>query len=170
MRACVLWLTGLPCSGKSTLAEEICKTFFYTGRRFASLDGDHARTILGNTGFSEKERETHIKYMGFTAKCLQESGITAVCSFVSPCRKTRDWVRGICSNFIEIYVNPSPLVCEQRDVKGMWAKARAGEIQNFTGVSANYEPPTHPEITVDTHSLCLDDSMRYIMEELRGQI
>jgi adenylylsulfate kinase len=108
------------------------------------------RAIFPNTGFTRPERDAHIRRVGFLASKLEEHGVIVIASFVSPYRESRDFVRGQCRSFVEVWVNTPIEVCEQRDVKGLYAKARRGEIANFTGISDPYEPPTAAELVIDT--------------------
>jgi adenylyl-sulfate kinase len=148
-----IWFTGLPCSGKTTLALALKKYIPCC----MHLDGDDVRaTALGeNVSFDPEDRKNHILRMGAIAKIAVDSGITVLCSFVSPDRKTRDEVRQMfdVDEFVEVFVDADVTVCERRDVKGMYAKARSGQIVNFTGVDARYEPPLNPEIVIDTRHI-----------------
>ena len=158
----VLWFTGLSGSGKSTLAD---KTSHYLKKKNLTverLDGDTVRSIFAQTGFSKKDRDEHIQRIGFLASMLERNGIIVICSFISPYRQARDLVRGQCLNFIEVYVQAKVEECERRDVKGLYKRARAGEINNFTGISDPYEPPENPEITVDTETQSIDESFEAI--------
>ncbi len=114
------------------------------------LDGDAMREIFPTTGFTRAERDAHLRRVGYLASRLEEHGVIVVASFVSPYRESRDFVRGLCRNFVEIYVATPLEECERRDVKGLYARARRGEIRNFTGIDDPYEPPEHPELTLDT--------------------
>lgn len=161
--ATCLWLTGLPCSGKTTIAEALKPHF----PKIQLLDGDVVRSspLAQGTGFSPEERNKHIKRMGYIAKMLVDQGITVICSFVSPIRETRQEIRTYFSEhqFIEIYLSTKAEDCARRDVKGMYAKAHKGEIENFTGVSAPYEEPAYPEITLDTAALDLESCIQKIL-------
>jgi len=150
MMSCVLWFTGLSGSGKSTIADWVVSALQARGTPVELLDGDAIRDIFPNTGFSKDERDAHIKRVGYLASKLEKHGVTVVASFVSPYRESRDFVRGLCRHFVEIYVATPLEVCERRDVKGLYRKARRGEIRQFTGIDDPYEPPVRPELTIDT--------------------
>jgi adenylylsulfate kinase len=145
----VLWLTGLPGSGKTTLADTISEKLSKDGYKVERLDGDSVRRIFPSTGFSKKERNRHIQRVGHLASMLEQNGIIVIASFISPYQETRDFVRGLCRNFVEIHMTTPPDVCEKRDRKGLYEKARRGEIVHFTGVDDPYENPVQAELTVD---------------------
>lgn len=149
-RAFVLWFTGLPSSGKTTLADAVSSRLVVRGVNTCRLDGDVVREVFPQTGFSRAERNLHIRRMGFMASMLEKHGVSSVTSFVSPYSESRDEIRRFCKNFIEVYVSTPVEECERRDVKGLYQKARAGEIKNFTGIDDPYEPPTGAEIVIDT--------------------
>ena len=169
----VLWLTGLSGSGKSTLANRLHDTLEAQGYRVTCLDGDTVRAVFPDTGFSREERNTHIRRMGYLASTLEKNGVSVISSFVSPYAESRDFVRGLCANFIEAYVATSLSECERRDVKGLYKKARSGAIKNFTGIDDPYEPPLHPELTITTEGKSIDESMleilTYLQPYLRGE-
>jgi sulfate adenylyltransferase len=140
-----------------------------SGRQVTELDGDVVRTHLSKgLGFSREDRDTNILRIGFVASEIVRHGGTVMCAAVSPYRETRDAVRALMDEdqFIEVFVDTPLSVCEQRDVKGMYAKARRGEIKEFTGISDPYEPPLNPEITLDTVSSTSEMNARLIMDEL----
>jgi len=159
----VLWFTGLSGSGKSTVATRVADELRGRGVAVEMLDGDALRSVFPNTGFSKPERDAHIKRVGFLASRLEHHGVTVVASFVSPYRESRDFVRALCRHFIEIYVSTPIEECERRDPKGLYARARRGEIQEFTGVSDPYEPPVTPELVIDTSRVTLDDAVRQVV-------
>jgi adenylyl-sulfate kinase len=162
-----LWFTGLPCSGKSTLAELVAKELERRGRGVEILDGDVVRTNLTKgLGFSKEDRDENIRRIGFVCALLSKHGAVAVSAAISPYRAIRDEVRSKTQNFVEVYVATPLEVCIQRDVKGMYKKALAGEITQFTGISDPYEPPVHPEIVIDTQKETPEDSANRILEEL----
>jgi len=146
-----LWFTGLSGSGKTTIAD-LVGAELEKGEHLAEyLDGDVVRTHLSKgLGFSKEDRDTNIRRIGFVASLLARNGVVAVTAAISPYRDLRDEVRGWIDHFVEVHVATSLEDCEARDVKGLYAKARAGEIPEFTGVSDPYEPPIEPEIRVDT--------------------
>lgn len=166
MTACVVWLTGLPGSGKSTIAERVSAELRRRGHRVETLDGDAMRSVFPQTGFSKVERDTHIRRAGYLASRLEFHGVIVVASFVSPYRESRAAVRALCRNFVEVYVATPIDECERRDVKGMYAKARRGEIPQFTGVSDPYEPPESPELVIDTRDLSIDEAARRVLDVL----
>ncbi len=146
-----LWFTGLPCSGKSTLAQLVAQELERRGRGVEVLDGDVVRTRLTRgLGFSKEDRDENIRRIGFVCKLLSRHGVVAIAAAISPYRAVRDEVRSMVENFVEVYVRASLEACIARDVKGLYKKALAGEIQNFTGVNDPYEPPLHPELAIDT--------------------
>jgi sulfate adenylyltransferase len=164
-----IWFTGLSGSGKSTTAAVLSVLLLEAGRQVTELDGDVVRTHLSKgLGFSREDRDTNILRIGFVASEIVRHGGTVMCAAVSPYRGTRDAVRGMIDEdqFIEIFVDTPLSVCERRDVKGMYAKARRGEIKEFTGISDPYEPPLNPEITLDTVGFSPEENARRIMDEL----
>lgn len=166
----VLWFTGLSGAGKSTLAE---KTFQYLkdrGLRVEELDGDVIRTVFPKTGFSKEDRDSHIRRVGFLASLLERNGVIVVSSFISPYKEIRSEIRHMCKNFIEIHVNAPIEVCEQRDVKGLYKKARAGEIKHFTGIDDPYEPPERPEIVINTSLQSVDESFSQLKKYFDNQL
>jgi adenylyl-sulfate kinase len=147
-----LWFTGLSGSGKSTVAAAVVDELRRRGHRVELLDGDEVRENLSaGLGFSKADRDANIRRIGWVAALLARNGIVAVTAAISPYRSVRDEVRSKIDSFVEVYVDTPIEVCEQRDVKGLYAKARAGEIPEFTGVSDPYEPPVAPEVRVVTH-------------------
>ncbi|MGH7527547.1 MAG: adenylyl-sulfate kinase [Gemmatimonadales bacterium] len=160
----VLWFTGLSGSGKSTVAAWVYQELKRRGAKVEYLDGDALRSIFPTTGFSREERDLHIRRTGYLASRLEEHGVTVVASFVSPYREARDFVRGLCRNFVEIYVATPLEECERRDVKGLYARARRGEIRHFTGIDDPYEPPEHPEISFDTRTLSVEEAGARILD------
>lgn len=166
----VLWFTGLSGSGKSTVADWSARELTARGFKVERLDGDTIRDIFPNTGFSRAERDAHIKRVGYLASKLEQNGVFVVASFVSPYRESRDFVRGLCKNFVEVHVATPLAVCEQRDVKGLYAKARRGEIQNFTGIDDPFEPPLEAELVVDTTTLPIDQVGKLVVGFLQGRI
>ena len=164
-----IWLTGLSGSGKSTTAAVLSVLLLEAGRQVTELDGDVVRTHLSKgLGFSREDRDTNILRIGFVASEIVRHGGTVMCAAVSPYRGTRDAVRAMMDEdqFIEVFVDTPLSVCEQRDVKGMYAKARRGELKEFTGISDPYETPLNPEITLDTVDHSPEENARRIMAEL----
>jgi adenylyl-sulfate kinase len=147
-----LWFTGLSGSGKSTIAAVVVDDLRRRGHRVELLDGDEVRENLSaGLGFSKADRDTNIRRIGWVAALLARNGVVAVTAAISPYRSVRDEVRATIDQFVEVYVDTPIEVCEERDVKGLYERARAGEIPAFTGVSDPYEPPRAPEVHVVTH-------------------
>ena len=163
---CVIWFTGLSGAGKTTLAEKLAAYLKAKGEKCELLDGDTVRNIFPQTGFTKKERDEHVKRMGFLASMLERNGVTVLASFISPYRESRDFVRKMCRNFVEVYVSTSLEVCEKRDVKGLYKKARSGEIKSFTGIDDPYEAPLHPEITINTAEETVEESLAKLIDYL----
>ena len=162
-----LWFTGLSGAGKSTLANHLAKELRTRGLNVEILDGDEVRTNLSKgLGFSKEDRDTNIKRIGYVCKLLTRNGVIAISAAISPYKEIRDFNRQQIGNFVEIYVQCSIEALTKRDVKGLYKKALAGEIQNFTGVSDPYEPPTNPEITVDSERQTVQESLRTILDYL----
>jgi adenylylsulfate kinase len=153
----VLWFTGLSGSGKSTIAGRVHRELERRGVDVEYIDGDALREVFPNTGFTRADREEHLRRTGYLASRLAAHGVTVVASFVSPYRDSREFVRRLCPDFFEIYVATPLEECERRDVKGLYARARRGQIQNFTGIDDPYEPPESPELTLDTRTLSVDE-------------
>ena len=165
----VIWMTGLSACGKSTVATELQKQLFERGCNVYILDGDNIRHGLnGDLGFSPKDREENIRRIGQVAKLFAESGTIAITSFISPYRKDRDINRALMPDgeFIEIFVKASLAVCEERDPKGLYKKARAGIIPEFTGISAPYEEPLKPELVIETDKLSVEESVQKVIDYL----
>lgn len=158
IRPVVLWFTGLSGSGKSSISRWVAEQLRARGYRVEQLDGDTIRHIFPNTGFTRPERDAHIKRVGYLASKLEQNGVFVVASFVSPYEESRQFVRGLCGSFVEVHVDTPLAVCEQRDVKGLYAKARRGEIKNFTGIDDPYEPPANPELVLHTTEETVEQS------------
>ena len=168
-KPCVLWFTGLSGSGKSTLANALDQALFAEGRQTYVLDGDNVRHGLNrDLGFTDAEREENIRRIGEVAKLFVSAGMIVLTAFISPFRSDRRMVRALLDEdeFIEIFVRAPLEVCEERDPKGLYKRARAGEIKNFTGLDSPYETPVKPEIIVDTADVGLDESVAVIREAL----
>mgnify|MGYP001164049250 CR=1 FL=1 len=164
----VLWFTGLSGSGKSTLANALNDYLHKQGLSTFILDGDNIRHgLCKDLGFSDKDREENIRRIGEVANLFMNAGIITITAFVSPFQTDRDKVRKIIGNdFIEVFCAANLEVCEQRDTKGLYKKARLGEINDFTGISSPYEIPSNPEITVNTGTLNLSESVEKIVNFL----
>ena len=161
----VLWFTGLSGSGKSTLAHVLEEKLFNKGCKTFVLDGDNVRHGLNsNLDFSDNDRKENIRRIGEVTKLMLESGLIVMTAFISPFREDRAAVRNLISNndFIEIYCKASLKTCEARDVKGLYKRARAGEIKNYTGIDSPYEAPDNPELIIDTDKETLDESVSKI--------
>ncbi len=168
-RGVTVWLTGLSGSGKSTIAVAAEKALIERGCLAYVLDGDYVRHGLNkNLGFSPEDRTENIRRVGEVAKLFADSGIIVFTSFISPYRADRDAARAIMQDgdFLEVHVAADVETCEARDVKGLYAKARAGEIPEFTGISAPYEAPEHPEMVLDTTTQDVDTSVAQILDHL----
>jgi adenylylsulfate kinase len=170
-RGATLWFTGLSASGKSTLANEVEGRLFEEGIVTYLLDGDNVRHGLnGDLGFSPEDRTENIRRIGEVAKLFVDSGAVVLTAFISPYREDRDGVRAIADrdgDFVEILVDCPLDVCEERDPKGLYKKARAGEIPQFTGISAPYEAPESPELRVDTSGLSVGEAAEVVIDYLR---
>lgn len=163
----VLWLTGLSGSGKSTIAQHLERRLYNEGYFPQALDGDNVRAgINNNVDFSDEGRRENIRRIAELSKLYVHSGIITINSFISPTAAIRQMAREIIgeTDFIEIYINAPLEVCEARDVKGLYKKARAGEITGFTGIDAPYEPPENPALEIRTDQMSLHDSVRAIFE------
>ena len=164
----VLWFTGLSGSGKSTIAERVRRELERRGVAVEYIDGDALREVFPRTGFTRDEREEHLRRTGYMASRLAAHGVTVVASFVSPYRESREFIRRLCPGFLEIFVATPLEECERRDVKGLYARARRGEIRNFTGIDDPYEPPEHPELTLDTRALSVDECVDRVLARMGG--
>lgn len=168
-KSAVLWFTGLSGSGKSTLSVELEKELHRLGIHAYRLDGDNIRQGLNsNLGFSPEDRTENIRRIGEVGKLMTDAGLFTLTAFISPYQKDREMVRESMEpgDFIEVYVKCSLEACEVRDPKGLYKKARAGEIKNFTGIDAPYEEPENPEITVETDQQSLEESVETILTYL----
>lgn len=166
---CVVWLTGLSGAGKSTLATELERELFSAGKQAYVLDGDNVRHgLCSDLGFSPEDRQENIRRIGEVAKLLADAGLICLTAFISPYRSDRELVRKLVApgRFIEVYVNSPLAVCELRDPKGLYAKARTGELKSFTGISAPYEPPLHPEIELRTDLHSVADCVSVVLRML----
>lgn len=167
LRGVTVWFTGLPSSGKSTIARVLERKFRQWGLKCELLDGDVIRTNLSKgLGFSREDRDANIKRIGFVAHLLTRNDVIAIASAISPFREARDYNRRLIGNFVEVYVQCSVEECEKRDVKGLFKKARAGEIKGFTGVDDPYEEPLHPEIVCETEKQTPEESAEKVIAKL----
>lgn len=162
-----LWFTGLPCSGKSVLADAIAKDLKERGMKVERLDGDIVRkSLTRDLGFTEEDRNKNIERVTFVAKLLTRNGVAVLASFVSPYNKIRAYSRKEIGDYILVYVKCPVEVCEERDVKGMYAKARAGEIKDFTGIDHPFEEPDKSDIIVDTDKQTVQESKEIVLKAL----
>jgi adenylylsulfate kinase len=169
-KSCILWFTGLSGSGKSTIANGVDKKLFELGKRSYVLDGDNIRHGLNNDlGFSPESRKENIRRIGEVAKLFVDSGAITLTAFISPFREDRQLARSLVSEqeFIEIYVHCPLEECENRDPKGLYQKARAGQIPDFTGISSPYEEPFQPDLIIRSDQLSIPDSVEQIIDYLK---
>jgi adenylylsulfate kinase len=165
-RSTILWFTGLSGSGKSTLAHAVEERLYQMGCRTFVFDGDNVRHgLCGDLGFSAEDRHENIRRIGEMSKLFTEAGVIALTAFISPYRADRQMVRDLVvpGDFLEIYCDSPLEVCESRDVKGLYRRARAGEITEFTGISSPYEEPEVPELVVDTNRLTIEESVEVVL-------
>ncbi len=168
-----LWLTGMSGAGKSTISDQLMERFRNAEAKVELLDGDVVRTNLSHgLGFSREDRDTNIRRIGFVADLLSRNGVIVLVAAISPYRSTRDEVKSKIGNFMEVFVDCPVEVLAERDVKGLYKKALAGEVGNFTGISDPYEPPLHPDVTVRSDRETLEESVGKVWSELerRGWI
>jgi len=171
-KSVVIWFTGLSGSGKSTLAHSVEEELYGLGCRTYVLDGDNVRHGLSsNLTFSDDDRKENIRRIGEAAKLMMEAGVIAITAFISPFNKDRNFVRQLLpqGDFIEIFCKASLETCESRDVKGLYKRARAGEIKNYTGINSPYEAPDNPELIIDTESESLEESAAKVMDFLKSK-
>jgi adenylylsulfate kinase len=170
-RSAILWFTGLSGAGKSTLANAVNSALFEQGVASYVLDGDNVRHgLCSDLGFSDADREENIRRIGEVAKLFLDAGVVVLTAFVSPFRADRRRARALVEpgDFIEIHCAADLAVCERRDPKGMYARARAGEIKEFTGISSPYEEPENPELRVDTGRIGLEEGVRQVISHLEA--
>lgn len=169
----VIWLTGFSGSGKSTLAGELEFKLYEKGILTYVLDGDNVRMGLNSDlGFGEKDRKENIRRVGEVAKLMSDAGIVVITAFISPFREDRKKVRDLVGrdDFIEVYVKCSVEKCEERDVKGLYKKARKGNIRDFTGIDSQYEEPENPDIIIDTTNQTIDDSVNNLLNYVEPKL
>lgn len=169
-RPVIIWFTGLSGSGKSTSADALEKAVFAQGYSTYLLDGDNVRHgLCKDLGFSDADRIENIRRVGEVAKLMVDAGQIVLTSFISPFQSDRNMVRSLvgAGEFIEVFVKTSLSVCESRDSKGLYKKARNGQVKNFTGIDSPYEEPTSPEIVIDTESMSKDETVDYLVNRLR---
>ena len=171
-KSAVIWFTGLSGSGKSTLAHSVEEELYKLGCRVFVLDGDNVRHGLSsNLTFSDNDRKENIRTIGEAAKLMMEAGVIAMTAFISPFKKDRNLVRQLLpqGDFIEVYCKASLKACELRDVKGLYKRARAGEIKNYTGIDSPYEAPDNPELIIDTEGDLLEESVIKVIDFLKSK-
>lgn len=171
-KSVLLWFTGLSGAGKSTLAHAVEETLYQMGCHTFVLDGDNVRHgLCGDLGFTENDRKENIRRVGEASKLFLEAGVIVLTAFISPFREDRERVRKLMGNedFIEIYCHCPLEVCENRDVKGLYKKARQGLIKDFTGISSPYEIPEHPELVIDTAAKPLEECVAQVIEYLQNK-
>lgn len=169
----MIWFTGLSGSGKSTLAVQLEAALFAKGYKTYLLDGDNIRAgINKDLTFTDSDRIENIRRIGEVSKLMLDAGIVVLSAFISPFQSDRDQVKKIVGNenYLEVFVDTPLEVCEQRDVKGLYKKARAGEIKNFTGIDSAYEIPKNPDIIIQTHVLSVDDSLALLLSAVEKKI
>ena len=169
----LLWFTGLSGSGKSTIANVVEQKLYQNGYRTYTLDGDNIRKgINSDLTFSPEDRTENIRRIAETANLMIDAGLIVLAAFVSPYKKDRENIKSIVKdvNFVEVFINTSLEECERRDVKGLYKKARAGEIKNMTGISAPYEAPEHPDIEIKTEDLSVDEAADKIIKYITPKI
>lgn len=166
-RGVTIWFTGLSGSGKSTIAQALAKRLREQDCKLEILDGDIVRTNLTKgLGFSKEDRDTNIRRIGFVSHLLTRNGVIVIVSAISPYRDIRDEVREKVEDFFEVYASAPLEVCESRDVKGLYKRARAGEIKQFTGIDDPYEAPLNPEVTCETDKESLEESVEKVFSKL----
>ena len=166
-RGCVIWFTGLSGSGKTTIAHVVEEKLLDAGVPVEILDGDVVRENLSKgLGFSEEDRNTNIRRIAFVAHLLQRNGTFVITAAISPYKAIRDEARAMIKDFVEVFADAPLEVCEERDVKGLYAKARAGEIKGFTGIDDPYEAPENAEVVVKTGEMSVDESAQAVIDKL----
>jgi adenylylsulfate kinase len=163
-----LWFTGLPLSGKTTIADAVYKELEKLDIPLERIDSKDIRDIVPDIGFTREDRNRHMHRIGHLVKTLQKNSVSTVCSFVSPYRESRKAIRDMVKNNIVVYIKADLETCKKRDYKGKYAKALAGELQNFTGVNDIYEEPQHAEIIIDTDKVSVEEAVKIILKHIRA--
>ncbi|MBD1853872.1 adenylyl-sulfate kinase [Leptolyngbya sp. FACHB-711] len=170
-RGLTVWFTGLSGAGKTTICQAVEKELRAQGYKLEVLDGDVVReNLTKGLGFSKADRDENIRRIGFVANLLTRNGVIVLVSAISPYREIRNEVREKIGDFMEVYVSTPIEVCEQRDVKGLYKRARAGEIKNFTGIDDPYEPPLNPEVNCQTHLEMVEESVNKVMAQIKSYL
>lgn len=168
-RGVTVWFTGLPAAGKTTISQGVERELRARGYSVELLDGDIIRQHLTKgLGYSKEDRDENIRRIGFVAQLLTRNGVIVLVAVISPYREIREEVKKRIRDFIEVYVNAPLEVCEQRDPKGLYKKARAGEIRNFTGIDDPYEPPLHPDVECRTAEETIEDSIQKVLQYMEA--
>ena len=168
-KACTIWLTGLSGAGKTTIADKLAPMLREAGKKVEVLDGDVVRTNLSKgLGFSKEDRDINIRRIGFVADLLTRNGVFCISAAISPYRAIRDENRALIGNFVEVYAKCDLEVVKERDTKGLYAKAIAGEIKGFTGIDDPYEEPENAEVVCDTAAETLDESVAKVVDYLKA--
>lgn len=167
IQPCVVWITGLSGSGKTTIAREVVEKLREKGLKVDHLDGETVRNIFPETGFTRSEVNEHIKRVGYLASRLENNGIFVVASFLSPFKESREFVRGLCNNFVEIHLSTPIEICEKRDTKNLYSMARKGIIKNLPGIDVNYEESENTELLIDAGVLSVVDATDVVYDYLK---
>jgi adenylylsulfate kinase len=170
LKPAVVWFTGLSGSGKTTLSRELAERLSARGLPVELLDGDSLRELFPSTGFDRASREEHVKRAGLLARYLEKHGVFVIASLISPYESSREFARSLCRSFVEVHLDTPLEECERRDAKGLYRKARSGEIQGFTGIDDPYEAPRNPELRINTADLSVDRAVERILEHLSGNV
>lgn len=166
-KPCVVWMTGLSGAGKSSIADNLCEKLKKKGIKCIIIDGDEIRNAFPNIGFDKEARIKHNINVGYMASLLEKQGYIVIVSLISPFSEARDKCRIITNKFIETYISTPLDVCEKRDVKGLYAKARAGKIKQFTGIDDPYEVPVNPELSIDTSENTINECVNKILNQIK---
>jgi adenylylsulfate kinase len=170
IRPAVIWFTGLSGAGKTTLARRVAAELEKRGWKHEMLDGDAIRNVFPATGFTRADRHDHVCRVGYLASRLESHGIFAIAALISPYAESRRFVRDLCQNFVEIHISTPLAECERRDVKGLYARVRKGEIKAFTGIDDPYEAPSAPDLTIDTSVTSVEEASDRIMRVLIARV
>ena len=169
-RGVTVWFTGLSGAGKTTICQAVEQALRSQGRLLEVLDGDLVReNLTKGLGFSKEDRDENIRRIGFVAHLLTRNGVIVLVSAISPYRESREQVRQKIGDFVEVYVSTPLEVCEQRDVKGLYKRARAGQIKQFTGIDDPYEPPLSPDVNCETQHTTVEQSAQTVLDHLKSQ-